>query len=148
MPNLRLFTSGIMMGRYIEATNLRVFSSRFSAFFKAPSFGRIRTANHGVKINAATSEKNMADAPITGIGRIYGPIMPLTQPMGSRAAIMVKVARIVGLPTSRTASTASASVVRPLFNQCRKIFSTTTVASSTRIPMEKISANILTRSMV
>ncbi len=74
--------------------------------------------------------------------------MPLTQPIGSRAEIMVKVARMVGLPTSRTASMATATLVLPCNSQCLKMFSTTTVASSTRIPMEKINANRLTRSMV
>ena len=45
--------------------------------------------------------------------------MPLTKPMGSRAAMTVKVARMVGLPTSRTASTAVASSVRPSASQRR-----------------------------
>jgi hypothetical protein len=40
--------------------------------------------------------------------------MPGTKAMGIRAATMVKVATMVGLPTSRTASTAVArSDVRP-----------------------------------
>ncbi len=39
----------------------------------------------------------------TGIGRMYGPISPPTNPMGRIEAITAKVARIVGLPISSTA---------------------------------------------
>ena len=61
----------------------------------------------------------------------------------------VSVATMVGLPTSATASTAACMRVRPSFiPQCRAMFSTTTIASSTRMPMEKISANRLTRLIV
>ena len=53
-------------------------------------------------MNATSSEKTMAaDAPM-GIGRMYGPMSPLTNAIGRIAAITVKVARIVGLPTSST----------------------------------------------
>ena len=57
------------------------------------------------------------------------------------------VARIVGLPTSSTASTATSARGRPRLSgnrKCRTMFSTTTMASSTRMPMEKISANRVT----
>jgi len=68
--------------------------------------------------------------------------------MGNNAAITVNVARIVGLPTSLTASAEVASEISPSIAHRRYIFSTTTMASSTRIPIEKIKANKLTRSMV
>jgi hypothetical protein len=71
--------------------------------------------------------------------------------MGRMAAITVKVARIVGFPTSSTASIAMALRSRPQFagmRKCRTMFSTTTIASSTRMPMEKISANSVTRFSV
>ena len=45
--------------------------------------------------------------------------MPVTKPMGSRAATTVKVARMVGLPTSRTASTAVSAEVFPSSSQRR-----------------------------
>ena len=38
-----------------------------------------------------------------GMGRMYGPIKPLTKAIGNKAAITVKVAKIVGAPTSSTA---------------------------------------------
>ena len=71
--------------------------------------------------------------------------------MGSTAAITAKVARMVGLPTSFTASTAMADQARPLFCgrwKWRTMFSTTTMASSTRMPMEKISAKSVMRLSV
>ena len=40
---------------------------------------------------------------LIGIGLMYGPISPDTNAIGSSAAITVKVARIVGPPTSSTA---------------------------------------------
>ena len=93
----------------------------------------------------------MAALEPTGIGRMYGPIMPLTKAIGSTAAITAQVARIVGLPTSSTASTAiwmsrlRRQLGRPMW---RTMFSTTTIASSTRMPMEKISANRVMRLSV
>ncbi len=75
--------------------------------------------------------------------------MPETNSIGSRAAITVRVATTVGFPTSATAPMAACSRVRPSFmSQCRAMFSTTTMASSTRMPMEKMSANKLTRLIV
>ena len=63
-------------------------------------------------MNATASEATIAtDAPM-GIGRMYGPIIPLTNAIGRIAAITVKVARIVGLPTSSTASIAASSALR------------------------------------
>ena len=40
---------------------------------------------------------------LIGIGLMYGPINPETNAIGSNAAITVKVARMVGPPTSSTA---------------------------------------------
>ena len=63
-------------------------------------------------MNATPSDASIAtDAP-TGIGRMYGPIMPETNAIGRMAAMTVNVARIVGLPTSSTASTAATSGAR------------------------------------
>ena len=75
-----------------------------------------RRAAHGVTTNAMTSEKSIAaDAP-TGIGRMYGPISPRTKPIGRMAAITANVARMVGFPTSATASTAIDRNGRPSFS--------------------------------
>ena len=85
---------------------------------------------------------------LTGIGRMYGPISPLTKAIGISAAITVKVARMVGPPTSSTAGGIASRSVFPPMAMCRWMFSTTTIASSTRMPMAKISANSDTRLRV
>ena len=80
---------------------------------------------------------------------MYGPIMPLTNIIGSSAATMVSVATMVGLPTSATASIAASAGLRfPSMPQWRAMFSTTTIASSTRMPIEKMRAKRLTRLIV
>src|SRR5512135_1406201 len=76
---------------------------------------KIRIDAQGVTIKAIAREKNIAALEPMGIGRIYGPIRPPTKAIGSTAAITANVARMVGLPTSLTASTAMADQFRPLF---------------------------------
>ena len=63
--------------------------------------------------------------------------------------MIVRVATMVGLPTSATASMVAPSRSRPSpRRQWRTMFSTTTMASSTKMPMEKMRANRLTRLIV
>jgi len=70
----------------------------------------------------------------------------VTNAIGNSAAMTVNVARIVGPPTSSTAAGINpASGASGASARRRWMFSTTTIASSTRIPIEKISANRLTR---
>jgi hypothetical protein len=57
-----------------------------------------------VNTNATASEINMPMLELIGIGLMYGPISPETNAIGNSAAITVKVARMVGPPTSSTAS--------------------------------------------
>ena len=79
---------------------------------------------------------------------MYGPIRPDTKAIGSKAAMTVKVARMVGradfIDRGRNRFEQAFAAER----RCRWIFSTTTMASSTRMPMEKISANSDTRFKV
>ena len=93
--------------------------SASSAFFSCSIDGRMRIARYEVKANAANSEITIATEPSTGIGAMYGPIMPLTKAIGISAATTVKVARMVGLPTSRTASTATSVEGSPCISQRR-----------------------------
>jgi hypothetical protein len=59
------------------------------------------------------------------------------------------VATTVGFPTSATASIAACWRERSSsIAQCLAIFSIITMASSTKMPMEKIKANRLTRLIV
>ncbi len=86
---------------------------------------------------------------LMGMGLMYGPISPDTKAIGSRAAITVSVAKIVGLPTSSTArGMMRRSGSWGVSWRWRWMFSTTTIASSTKMPIEKIKANKLTRLSV
>ena len=104
--------------------------------------------SQGVNASAIASEMSMPMLALIGIGLMYGPIRPLTNAIGSNAAITVNVARIVGPPTSSTARGINSPSVPWPSAMWRWMFSTTTIASSTRMPMEKISANSDTRLMV
>ncbi|MPN21650.1 hypothetical protein SDC9_169030 [bioreactor metagenome] len=99
-------------------------------------------------MKAMAREITMPIEALIGIGLMYGPIRPLTKAMGSKAAITVRVARMVGPPTSSTARGMIAS--RPSWSRFmrRWMFSTTTMASSTRMPIENMSANSDTRLSV
>ena len=102
-------------------------------------------------MNATSSEKTMAALAPIGMGRMYGPISPPTNAIGRIAATTASVARMVGLPTSSTASMATSNGGRSRLagmRQWRTMFSTTTMASSTRMPMEKISAKSVMRFSV
>ena len=135
-----------MNRRYSRVTK----SSRSPAWCTPPDL-RIRTAAHGVTMNATSREKSIAALAPIGMGRMYGPIRPPTKAMGRMAATTASVARMVGLPTSSTASIATSKGGRAWLSgirQCRTMFSTTTIASSTRMPMEKISANSVMRFSV
>jgi len=71
--------------------------------------------------------------------------------MGRMAAITVSVASTVGVPHSSTARTAISLSERsgePSRSRCRTMFSTTMIASSTRMPIEKISAKSVIRLSV
>jgi len=108
-------------------------------------------AAQGVTMNAMARDQNMAALEPIGMGRMYGPISPPTNAIGSTAAMTANVARMVGLPTSLTASTAMTDQGRPLLCgrwKWRTMFSTTTMASSTRMPMEKIKAKSVMRLSV
>ena len=65
-------------------------------------------AAQGVTMKAMASDQNMAALDPMGMGRMYGPISPPTNAIGNTAEMTAKVARMVGLPTSSTASTAMA----------------------------------------
>ena len=86
---------------------------------------------------------------LMGMGLMYGPINPLTKAMGKRAAITVKVAKMVGPPTSFTAwGMIDFKDFSGYRSWWRCMFSTTTMASSTKIPIEKIKAKRETRFKV
>ena len=90
--------------------------------------GGIERANmargYGVDIDEAAGHGTfvasiIAIAAPTGIGRMYGPIRPVTNAIGSSAAITVKVARMVGPPTSSTAGGIASNKVLSPIAMCR-----------------------------
>ena len=108
-----------------------------------------KRASHGVIEKAIASDSSMPMLALIGIGLMYGPIRPETKAIGNNAAITVSVAKMVGPPTSSTACGMIAVKDLPGDNcRWRWMFSTTTMASSTRMPIEKISANSDTRLSV
>ena len=72
-------------------------------------------SNHGAMPTATKNENSMAADAFAGIGAMYGPMRPDTNIIGSSAAITVRVAITVGLPTSDTALIAASTFVRPSF---------------------------------
>ncbi|CRZ49938.1 Uncharacterised protein [Vibrio cholerae] len=56
---------------------------------------------------------------LIGIGLMYGPIKPDTNAIGNKAAITVRVARMVGPPTSSTAGGMSSDNLRLPIAICR-----------------------------
>jgi hypothetical protein len=99
-------------------------------------------------IRATSSEKIMASEAPTGMGRMYGPIRPRTKAMGSMEAMTVKVARMVGLPTSWIARRAESKLARRAILKCRWMFSTTMMVASMTIPVTRMRANSVTRFRV
>jgi hypothetical protein len=84
------------------------------------AFASSRAASHGVTTKATASEMNMPSDELIGIGLMYGPIRPVTKAIGKSAAMTVKVARIVGPPTSSTASGMISSSGLPGCKACQR----------------------------
>ena len=70
-------------------------------------------ASQGVTTKAMISDSTMPRLALMGMGLMYGPISPLTKAIGSSAAMTVKVARMVGPPTSSTAPGMISRKLRP-----------------------------------
>ncbi len=96
-------------------------------------------------VNATTIDMNMATGTFSAIGCMYGPIMPVMNSMGRNDTITTRVATMMGGRTSFTAvSTAflGGSFFSPKW---RKMFSTSTIGSSTTSPRARMRANRVTR---
>ncbi|MDT4833723.1 hypothetical protein FQZ97_673430 [compost metagenome] len=98
---LALCSSGVRV-RVNVLCSVRVILPGPCAAWPSPVFVSL-SASQGVTVKAMASEIAMPMLALIGIGLMYGPIRPLTKAMGSSAAITVKVARMVGPPTSSTA---------------------------------------------
>lgn len=75
---------------------------RFAFFLMMPSLKEF-TRQPRESTKATAREISMPIEALIGIGLMYGPIKPDTNAIGNKAAITVRVARMVGPPTSSTA---------------------------------------------
>ena len=96
----------------------------------------------GVRIRATTSEANTAKAAVQPNCTKNLPGTPLMNAVGKNTATKVKVVAITANPISSAASMAAAKGVLPMC-KCRSIFSTSTMASSTKMPTTNDKANKL-----
>ena len=74
--------------------------------------------------------------------------MPVMNSMGRKETMTANVASRIGGRTSFTAVRTACSGGSARMRRCRKMFSTSTMGSSTTSPSERISANSVTRLMV
>ena len=94
----------------------------------------------GVSMRATTSEANTASAAVQPNCLKNLPAMPLMKAVGRNTAISVKVVAITASPISSAASIAAWNGVLPM-RRWRSMFSTSTMASSTRMPITSDSAS-------
>ena len=96
----------------------------------------------GVNMRATTSEANTAKAAVQPNCLKNLPGTPLMNAVGKNTATRVKVVAITARPISSAASMAALNGVLPMC-KCRSMFSTSTIASSTKIPTTRDKANKL-----
>ena len=100
----------------------------------------------GVSIRATTKDANTASEAVQPNCLKNLPTMPLMKAVGKNTAISVKVVAITARPISSAASIAAWYGVLPM-RRWRTIFSTSTIASSTKMPITRLSANSVTTLM-
>ena len=94
-------------------------------------------------MRATTSEANTASEPVQPNCLKNLPAIPLMNAVGRNTAISVKVVAITARPISSAASIAAWNGVLPM-RRWRTMFSTSTMASSTRMPTTSESASSVT----
>ena len=112
-----------------------------AAVVSAPRRGERRNHQHstGTIVRATTREASRATVAVTAKGRNSSPARPPTKAMGRNTATETRVEAVIAVATSRVPSRIAVrrSAPRP---RCRRMFSTTTIASSTTRPIEIVSA--------
>ena len=106
----------------------------------------IYAAIMGVSIRATMSDVNTANAAVQPNCLKNLPTIPLMKAVGKNTAISVKVMAITATPISSAASIAAWYGDLPI-RRWRTMFSTSTMASSTKIPMTRLSASSVTTLM-
>ena len=100
----------------------------------------------GVSTRATTKDANTASDAVQPNCLKNLPGMPLMKAVGKNTAIKVKVVAITAKPISSAASMAACRGGLPM-RKWRSMFSTSTMASSTKIPMTSESASSVTTLM-
>ena len=100
----------------------------------------------GVSMRATTSEANTASAAVQPNCLKNLPAMPLMKAVGKNTAISVKVVAMTARPISSAASSAACRGVLPM-RRWRSMFSTSTMASSTKMPITSDNASSVTTLM-
>ena len=100
----------------------------------------------GVSTRATTKEANTASEAVQPNCLKNLPAMPLMKAVGKKTAMSVKVVAITARPISSAASIAAWYGVLPM-RKWRTMFSTSTMASSTKMPMTSESASSVTTLM-
>ena len=94
----------------------------------------------GVNVRATSSEHSTATTTVKLNGPKNSPAMPLMNATGTNTAQIVSVVATTARPISIAASMAASFGFLPM-RKCRTMFSTSTIASSTRMPTTSDSAS-------
>ncbi|COF79610.1 Uncharacterised protein [Streptococcus pneumoniae] len=92
-----------------------------------------KKAISGTTVSATIKDDSIEYTTANTIGNINFPIAPDTRPIGKKTATVVKVEEVIATATSFVASR-MISLEKESFCKRRKIFSMTTILSSTRRP--------------
>ncbi|MDA0301521.1 MAG: hypothetical protein O2822_03265 [Chloroflexi bacterium] len=102
----------------------------------------IRAASNGVSVNDTSSDTSVAAAIVKPNSLKNPPIWPLTSPVGANTTTSTSVIAIAARPISARPISAASNGASPRA-RCRKMFSSTTMESSTRMPMVSVSPSML-----
>jgi hypothetical protein len=97
----------------------------------------------GVSVKLTNSDTNTANAIVNPKLCMKRPTMPLMKPTGAKIATSDNVVAITARPISLVASIAACLGGMPFSSMKRKMFSSTTIASSMTMPTESVSASIV-----
>ena len=93
-----------------------------------------------MSVRATSSENSTATVTVKPNGRKNSPAMPPMNATGMNTAQIVSVVATTARPISIAASIAASRGFLPM-RKCRTMFSTSTIASSTRMPTTSVSAS-------
>ena len=98
---------------------------------------KILEAIMGTMVRETNKEASSARHTVTASGRESLPAIPDVKTMGKNTAMVVNVEAVMAIPTSVAPAFAASSLSSPNSSKCRKVFSITTTALSTSIPIPR-----------